>query len=161
MPGNGHGGFGGRQRGKEPVPGALAALPTLRDLTPEQRGSLASLSKTNSGLYRAYLLKEQLRLVFSTKGETGRELLAGWLAWARRSQLPGFVALAATIKRFQQLIFKVSVDTDRVDVFVVACYQEPLTQITEQVAETLAGVLAGRALYVHIEDIVMPGESPP
>ena len=105
MPGNGHGGFGGRQRGKAPVPGALAALPTLRDLTPEQRGSLASLSKTNSGLYRAYLLKEQLRLVFSTKGETGRELLAGWLAWARRSQLPGFVALAATIKRFQQLIF--------------------------------------------------------
>ena len=105
MPGNGHGGFGGRQRGKEPVPRALAALPTLRDLTPEQRGSLASLSKTNSGLYRAYLLKEQLRLVFSTKGETGRELLAGWLAWARRSQLPGFVALAATIKRFQQLIF--------------------------------------------------------
>ena len=77
-----------------------------RDLTPEQRGSLASLSKTNSGLYRAYLLKEQLRLVFSTKGETGRELLAGWLAWARRSQLPGFVTLAATIKRFQQLIFK-------------------------------------------------------
>ena len=70
MPGNGHGGFGGRQRGKEPVPRALAALPTLRDLTPEQRGSLASLSKTNSGLYRAYLLKEQLRLVFSTKGET-------------------------------------------------------------------------------------------
>src|SRR5450631_3181282 len=39
------------------------------------------------------------------RGETGRELLAGWLAWARRSQLPGFVTLAATIKRFQQLIF--------------------------------------------------------
>ena len=54
---------------------------------------------------RAYLLKKQLRLVFSTRGETGRELLAGWLAWARRSQLPGFVAIAATIKRFQQLIF--------------------------------------------------------
>ena len=82
-----------------------ALVKNPRDLTPEQRGSLASLSKTNSGLYRAYLLKEQLRLVFSTKGETGRELLAGWLAWARRSQLPGFVTLAATIKRFQQLIF--------------------------------------------------------
>jgi hypothetical protein len=53
------------------------------------------------------------------------------------------------------------VDTDRVDVFVVACYQEPLTQISEQVAEALAGLLAGRALYVHIEDIVMPGESAP
>jgi transposase len=82
-----------------------ALVKNPRDLTPEQRGSLASLSKTNSGLYRAYLLKEQLRLVFSTKGETGRELLSGWLAWARRSQLPGFVTLADTIKRFQQLIF--------------------------------------------------------
>ena len=82
-----------------------ALVKNPRDLTPEQRGSLASLSKTNSGLYRAYLLKEQLRLVFSTKGETGWELLAGWLAWARRSQLPGFVTLAATIKRFQQLIW--------------------------------------------------------
>ena len=52
-------------------------------------------------------------------------------------------------------------DTDRVDVFVVAQYQDPLTRVTEQVAEALAGVLAGRALYVHIEDIVMPGETAP
>ena len=52
-------------------------------------------------------------------------------------------------------------DTDRVDVFVVARYQDPLTLITEQVAEALTGVLAGRALYVHIEDIVMPDETAP
>lgn len=81
-----------------------ALVKNPEDLTPDQRGSLAGISKVNAGLYRAYLLKEQLRAVFATKGQRGEELLAGWIAWARRSQLPGFVKLAATIKRFQPLI---------------------------------------------------------
>ncbi len=71
------------------------------------------------------------------------------LSGAARSYLPG------------RTVPGVSVDTDRVDVFVVARYEVPLTDITEQLAEALAGVLAGRALYVHIEDIVMPGEPVP
>ena len=82
-----------------------ALLKNPGDLTPEQRGSVASIAKTNRHLYRAYLLKEQLRAVFQVKGQAGRELLAGWIAWARRSQLPGFIALAKTLKRFQQLIW--------------------------------------------------------
>jgi transposase len=82
-----------------------ALLKNPGDLTPEQRGSLAFIAKTNERLYRAYLLKEQLRAVFQVKGQTGRELLAGWIAWARRSQIPGFIALAKTLKRFQQLIW--------------------------------------------------------
>ncbi|QNK79704.1 ISL3 family transposase [Nakamurella sp. PAMC28650] len=82
-----------------------ALLKNPADLSPEQRGSLASIAKTNRNLYRAYLLKEQLRAVFQVKGQGGRELLAGWIAWASRSQLPGFIALAATLKRFQQLIW--------------------------------------------------------
>jgi transposase len=82
---------------------ALVKNPT--DLTPEQRGSLAVIAKTNSRLYRAYLLKEQLRAVFAAKGLQGRQLLAGWLAWARRSRLPSFVKLAATIKRFLPLVW--------------------------------------------------------
>jgi transposase len=75
------------------------------DLSPEQRGSLAGIAKTNAGLYRAYLLKEQLRAVFAARGLEGRQLLAGWIAWAQRSQLPGFTKLAKTIKKFQQLIW--------------------------------------------------------
>lgn len=74
------------------------------DLTPEQRGSLAVIAKTNARLYRAYLLKEQLRMVFAAKGQPGRVLLAGWLAWARRCRIPEFVKLAATIKRYLPLI---------------------------------------------------------
>ena len=48
--------------------------------------------------------KEQLREVFAVKGTKGRQLLAGWLSWATRSQLPEFVALAKTIKWFLPLI---------------------------------------------------------
>ncbi len=75
------------------------------DLTGEQRTTLAGIATTNKGLYRAYLLKEQLRAVFATKGQQGKVLLAGWLAWARRSRLPGFVKLAKTIHRHRQLIW--------------------------------------------------------
>ena len=82
-----------------------ALLKNPADLSPEQRGSVAWIAKTNRNLYRAYLLKEQLRAVFQVKGQVGRELLAGWIAWARRSQLPGFIALGKTLKRFQQLIW--------------------------------------------------------
>lgn len=75
------------------------------DLTGHQQASLARIKTTNTGLYRGYLIKEQIRAVFAAKGEKGKVLLAGWIAWARRSQLPEFVRLASTIKRFQPLIW--------------------------------------------------------
>jgi transposase len=74
------------------------------DLTCEQRTSLASITRTNTTLYRAYLLKEQLREVFRVKGVTGRQLLAGWLSWASHSRIPEMVALARTIRRYRDLI---------------------------------------------------------
>jgi hypothetical protein len=39
------------------------------------------------------------------QGPGGKALLAGWIAWARRSRLAEFVKLARTIQRFQQLIW--------------------------------------------------------
>jgi transposase len=81
-----------------------ALVKNPEDLTGDQRTTLAGIATTNKGLYRAYLLKEQLRAVFATKGEQGRALLAGWLAWARRSRLPAFVKLARTIQKYQHLI---------------------------------------------------------
>ena len=74
------------------------------DLTTEQRTSLASITTTNRTLYRAYLLKEQLREVFRTKGKHGRQLLAGWLSWASHSRIPEFVTLARSIRRYRQFI---------------------------------------------------------
>jgi len=81
-----------------------ALLKNPPDLTGDQRGTVAAIAKTNHPLYRAYLLKEQLREVFALKGAKGKQLLAGWLSWATRSRLPEFVALAKTIKRFLPLI---------------------------------------------------------
>jgi transposase len=74
------------------------------DLTGEQRTSLASIAATNRTLYRAYLLKEQLREVFRVKGSDGRRLLAGWLSWASHSRIPEFVALARSIRRYRALL---------------------------------------------------------
>ena len=73
-------------------------------LTGEQRTSLAAIADTNATLYRAYLLKQQLREVFRVKGATGRRLLAGWLSWASHSRIPEFVALARSIRRYRELI---------------------------------------------------------
>jgi transposase len=81
-----------------------ALLKNPPDLTGDQRTTVATIAKTNHPLYRAYLLKEQLREVFALKGTPGKQLLAGWLAWATRSRLPEFVALATTIKRYLPLI---------------------------------------------------------
>lgn len=74
------------------------------DLTGEQRTSLAEIAATNKTLYRAYLLKEQLREVFRVKGNYGRQLLAGWLSWASHSRIPEFVTLARSLRRYRDLI---------------------------------------------------------
>jgi transposase len=67
------------------------------DLTARQGAKLASIAKTNQRLYRAYLLKEQLRQVFALKGADGIALLDRWLKWARRCRIPSFVKLAKSI----------------------------------------------------------------
>lgn len=67
------------------------------DLTRRQRSKLASIAQTNERLYRAYLLKEQLRQVFHLPADQALSLLEGWLAWARRSRIPAFVALARSV----------------------------------------------------------------
>ncbi len=68
------------------------------NLTERQRGKLAWVAKTNERLYRAYLLKEELRLVFQLEGDEAKTLLRHWLAWAVRCRLPAFVELAAKIR---------------------------------------------------------------
>jgi transposase len=69
------------------------------DLTRRQHAKLARIAEVNRPLYRAYLLKEELRLVFRVKGPRAVALLDAWLCWARRCRIPAFVALAAKIAR--------------------------------------------------------------
>ncbi len=82
-----------------------ALLKNPDSLSMDQRTTLACIQATNRPLYRAYLLKEQLRAVFQARDlAAARRLLIGWLAWAQRCRLPAFVTLAKTINKHQQLI---------------------------------------------------------
>ncbi len=67
------------------------------DLTGRQQATLAGIARTNEPLYRAYLLKEQLRQALKLPVEEALALLERWLSWARRSRLPAFVKLAQQI----------------------------------------------------------------
>ena len=90
-------GLGGHARDLKHAPYALWKNP--EDLTDKQAAKLAWVAKVNHYLYRAYLLKEQLRQVFALKGEDGKRLLDHWLAWARRCRIPAFVHLAQRIAK--------------------------------------------------------------
>ena len=74
------------------------------NLTAPQRMKLATIVRTNEPLFRAYLLKEQLRQVFKSKGKLGKAILQEWLQWARRCRLAPFVAVAKTIARHRAAI---------------------------------------------------------
>jgi transposase len=94
------GGTGGRTQVSVMLKGARWALWKNPDrLTEPQQQTLAVIQKTNKPLYRAYLLKEQLREIVAVKGADGKLLLAAWLRWAGRSRLEPFVKLAKTIRR--------------------------------------------------------------
>ena len=67
------------------------------NLTDRQAAKLATIQQTNARLYRAYLLKEQLRQIYQLPAPAAERLLDRWLAWARRCRLPSFVRLASTI----------------------------------------------------------------
>ena len=68
------------------------------NLTPRQRHKLAHIQKINQRLYRAYLLKEQLRQIYRVDAEEAIGVLEAWLVWACRCRLAPFVKLARTIR---------------------------------------------------------------
>lgn len=74
------------------------------DLTRRQDAKLASIARTNKPLYRAYLLKEQLREVFQLPYVAAALLLEHWIQWARRCRLPPFVRLARSITEHRPAI---------------------------------------------------------
>jgi transposase len=74
------------------------------DLTTRQDAKLANIARTNKPLYRAYLLKEQLRQVFQLPYAAASRLLEHWIQWARRCRLRPFVRIARTITQHRQAI---------------------------------------------------------
>ena len=66
-------------------------------LTQRQQAKLSDIEQTNRPLFRAYLLKEQLRQIYRLPAKAAIQLLDGWIKWARRCRLKPFIKLAKTI----------------------------------------------------------------
>lgn len=70
--------------------------------TARQLAALHEVSHANKRLYRAFLLKEELRLLYHLDDPAlAPDHLKAWLAWASRSKLKPFVKLARTIRRYR------------------------------------------------------------
>jgi len=70
--------------------------------TVRQLAALHEVEHANRRLYRAFLLKEELRLLYHLDDpRLAPAHLKAWLAWASRSKLKPFVKLARTIRRYR------------------------------------------------------------
>lgn len=74
------------------------------NLTENQQIKLAWIAQTDPRLYRAYLLKEGLRVVFQLSYAAAVEALDRWISWARRSRIPAFVKLQKSIVKHRSRI---------------------------------------------------------
>ncbi|MCA1677550.1 MAG: ISL3 family transposase [Actinobacteria bacterium] len=65
-----------------------------------QLALLGEVQQANKPMFRAFLLKEELRLLYALEDRTlAPAHLDAWLAWASRSRLQPFIKLARTIRR--------------------------------------------------------------
>jgi transposase len=111
------------------------------NLTGRQHAKLATIQQTNKRLYRAYLLKEQLRQIYRLEPGPAIALLDGWIAWARRCRLPSFVKLAKTITAQRPGI--------------VAAIEHQLSNARVEAANTTIRLIARRAFGFHTADALI------
>jgi transposase len=88
---------GNKQLAKQLKGARFALYKKPEKLTERQQQKLAFIQKLNAPIYRAYLLKEQLRQIYHVPIEQAIPLLDAWLKWARRCRLEPFVKLAKRI----------------------------------------------------------------
>ena len=89
---------GNKQIAKDLKGARFALWKKPENLTCRQQAKLAFIQTLNAPIYRAYLLKEQLRQIYHADSVEGAlALLDAWLKWARRSRLEPFVKLARRI----------------------------------------------------------------
>ena len=88
---------GQRQLAKDLKGARFALWKNPENLTTRQQAKLSDIQHTNRKLYRAYLLKEQLRQIYRLPPAAAIALLDAWLKWARRCRLQPFIKLANTI----------------------------------------------------------------
>jgi transposase len=111
------------------------------NLTAHQQAKLSDVQTTNRRLYRAYLLKEQLRQIYRLPADAAIRLLDGWLKWARRCRLAPFVKLARTI-------------TEQRD-GIVAAIQHGLSNARVEAINTQIRLITRRAFGFHSPDALI------
>jgi transposase len=79
-------------------------LKNPEDLTERQAADLEMAAISNPRLYRAYLLKEGLRLALKLPADQVRDAVGEWRGRAWRSRIPEFVELQRKVKRHMDAI---------------------------------------------------------
>ena len=73
---------------------AVKVKTNIDNITPNHQAKVEWIAKTDPRLYRAYKLKESLRLVFHNDTiEDAKEAHDAWFKWARHCRIPAFVEL--------------------------------------------------------------------
>jgi len=70
-----------------------ALLKNPEHLSENHQAQLQFLTKANHMLYRAYLLKENLRLALKAGPDEIAGALIKWMAWAQRCRIPALMPL--------------------------------------------------------------------
>ena len=78
-----------------------ALLKAPENLTAVEEARLAEVSRINRRVYRGYLLKEELRALYTCSPRSAPHHLDAWLRWAARSRLQPFTRLARTLKGYR------------------------------------------------------------
>ena len=76
-----------------------ALLKNPENLSENQQAQIQFLTKANPQLYRAYLLKENLRLALKADPDEISDALIKWMNWAQRCRISVFRDLRKKIKR--------------------------------------------------------------
>lgn len=83
---------------------ALGKAP--ENLTETQKARIEMIAKSDNRLYRAYLLKEKLRLIFQMDDIEGRKELDSWIKWAQHCRIQVFIELQRKIRRHYEAIIE-------------------------------------------------------
>ncbi len=78
-----------------------ALLKAPEKLGAEDQLRLSEVAGLNGRVYRAYLLKEELRTLYRCGPRAAKKHLRSWIAWASRSKLRAFVKLGRTLRQYR------------------------------------------------------------
>jgi transposase len=77
-----------------------ALLKATENLKPEELVKISEVARINRRVFRAWLLKEELRTLYRCSAQEAPVHLDSWLAWASRSRLKPFLKLARTLRQY-------------------------------------------------------------